>query len=688
MEASQSSGSSRKMVKIKPQDRGLKFTGTRVEAFLRQYELAANLDGASDEDKVLQIPSFLGSEDIQDAVWDMSGYATKSWATLRKQMIERWGQVDAVRYTVADLQALKDSWSAKGGISTLDAYRSFKSVFDVILSYLIRYQHLSLEDLAVDHFFFAFSSGFQQRIKSYLVKEKKMVKTLDGRYRLPVLSELRAAVKSEMEEEVAFTSEPIKPEPVAAPKSEFKTANDIMQKMEDDRRPKEAPVSDKAPATVDEISKMLQSFEQRLEKKFVMKGAPSTPGAPRESRGPLVCYYCHREGHGTGRCMELVKDKEANLVEQKGNNFFLPNGALIPATCGSLEPWYPPAVSSQSFAGTYEADPARRKHEAPKPFKAPIVPPSAGRKPVKKTTTPHEDSDAEDMDEEPELFERSSVTPMADPVPLSAGAPESTSKSKPPVQKVRFERAISKDQPHIIDDMIKKVSDLPVPGVTIRELLAISPAMAEGWKKWVTKRRVEAGTEELRTASGTLLAEGPDPEGPGSDSRLYSCPLGFLPCLVGEEESSASPMIDSGSQLNLISNALANKFNISPRVNFSSAVWGIGNQSCELMGVAEDVQIRVGRTIVGSCHFWITRADGPLILGRPFLIDFEATLIYSGQGGEKIVLPDPEGRQIEISLCATDQGRWERDFPGKGKKAVLSRMAVVQDDSDEESHFL
>ncbi|OAV84654.1 hypothetical protein PTTG_31135, partial [Puccinia triticina 1-1 BBBD Race 1] len=86
MDTPQESGPSRKMVKIKPQDRNLKFTGTRVEAFLRQYELAANLDGASDEDKVLQIPSFLGSEDIQDAVWDMSGYATKSWAVLREQM--------------------------------------------------------------------------------------------------------------------------------------------------------------------------------------------------------------------------------------------------------------------------------------------------------------------------------------------------------------------------------------------------------------------------------------------------------------------------------------------------------------------------------------------------------------------------------------------------------------------------
>ncbi|OAV89906.1 hypothetical protein PTTG_05627, partial [Puccinia triticina 1-1 BBBD Race 1] len=576
MDSSQDSGSSRKMVKIKPQDRSLKFSGMRVEAFLRQYELAANLDGASDKDK----------------------------------MIERWGQVDAVRYTVADLQALRDSWTAKGGISTLDAFWSFKSVFNIILSYLIWYQHLTSEDLAVNHFFFSFSPAFQQRIKSYLVKEKKMVKTLDGRYRLPVLSELRAAVKYEMEEEVAFTSEHIKPAPVAVSSSEFKAANDIMQKMEDDGRPKDAQALDKAPATVDEISKMLQSFEQRLKKKFVMKGAPSTPGAPRESRGPLVCYYCHCEGHGTGRCMELVKDKEANLVEQKGNNFFLPNGALIPfdssrpirhvvasfqpksaaastsaefrTTCGTLDPWYLPAISSQLFSSTYESDPARKKHEVPKPFKAPMVPPSAAQKPVKKAAAPPVDSDVENMDEEPELFERSPAAPLADPIPQSTDSLESPSKSKPPVQKVRFERAISKDQPHVIDDMIKKVSNLPDPGVTVRELLAISPAMAEGWKKWVTKRRVEAGTEELRTASGTLLAEGPDPEGPGADSQLYSCPLGFLPCLIGDEESAASPMIDSGSQLNLISNALANKFNISPRVNFSSAVYGIANQSCKL----------------------------------------------------------------------------------------------------------
>ncbi|OAV88023.1 hypothetical protein PTTG_11279, partial [Puccinia triticina 1-1 BBBD Race 1] len=240
-----------------------------------------------------------------------------------------------------------------------------------------------------------------QRIKSHLIKEKKMAKTLDRRYLLPALRELRAAASLEMEEEVAFTSEQVKPQAPLPPATSFKESNNIMKKMEADRRPRDAPAQSQAPATVDDLSRMLQSFEQRLKKEL----AVSSPVAAARAglRGPLVCYYCHLEGHGTARCFKLKKDKEEKLVKQKGTNFFLPNGALIPfdasrpirhvvasyqpqvssattefrTTCGSLDPWYPPAVSSQSFSGVYESDPARKKHEAPKPFKAPAVHPSA-----------------------------------------------------------------------------------------------------------------------------------------------------------------------------------------------------------------------------------------------------------------------------------------------------------------------
>ncbi|OAV88157.1 hypothetical protein PTTG_29131 [Puccinia triticina 1-1 BBBD Race 1] len=92
-----------------------------------------------------------------------------------------------------------------------------------------------------------------------------------------------------MEEEVAFTLEQIKSQAPLLSKSEFKESNEIMKKMEANRRPKEAPVRSQAPATVDDLSRMLQSFEQRLKKELAVSSPAAA--APSGSRGPLVCYY-------------------------------------------------------------------------------------------------------------------------------------------------------------------------------------------------------------------------------------------------------------------------------------------------------------------------------------------------------------------------------------------------------------
>ncbi|OAV85654.1 hypothetical protein PTTG_30365, partial [Puccinia triticina 1-1 BBBD Race 1] len=61
-------------------------------------------------------------------------------------------------------------------------------------------------------------------------------------------------------------------------------------------------------------------------------------------------------------------------------------------------------------------------------------------------------------------------------------------------------------------------------------------------------------------------------------------------------------------------------------------------------------------------------------------MDFDATLSFSADHGERILLPDSTGRRIELSLCLTSVGRWERDFPGQGKKAILTRKGKARDD--------
>ncbi|PLW37107.1 hypothetical protein PCANC_19015 [Puccinia coronata f. sp. avenae] len=321
------------------------------------------------------------------------------------------------------------------------------------------------------------------------------------------------------------------------------------------------------------------------------------------------------------------------------------------------------------FSGEYEADPSQKRHKDPKLYKAPSVPPFLARQPPRKAATPPPQSPLEKEMEgvEQEILERlekpkdSEGTGVVPEGPLLVAKP-----------KVRFQREVACNHPNALDAILRKIADVKVPDLSVLELMAISPAVAEGMKKWVLRRRVEVGPEELKVLSGTL-AEGADGRDPSTDPKLYSCPLVYLSCFISDEEGSANPLVDSGSQLNIISNALANKFNISPRVNFSSAVYGIGNQACELVGVAEDVPIRVGRNIVGTCHFWITRLKGPFILGPPFLIDFDATLMFSNQVGEKILLPNAQGRKIEISLCPADTGQWEQEFLGNGRKAVLTR---------------
>ena len=656
-----------KMKKIKPQD-GLKFDGSNIEQFLEDYELAAELDEASDYDKARQVARFVEVGEIRTVLATLDGYKTSDWSKLKPAMLSYWADVDTALFTERDIVNLVSQWVVKGGVSSVSDYHEFRKAWEPIQAYLISKDHIESEEELKKQFYQAFSVGFQARIRDQMIKENTLVVTADNRARLPAFKVLRAAVDTVMKGQISLTFEETRSAaPVASP---FQEANEIMKNMGADQRHAASTSAPKPEPSMDKLTKMFKAFEQ------YMKLGNSKAGTANE-RGPMICYYCHRENHGTLRCAELQKDKDAGLVEQKGNNFFLPNGALIPfdrtrpirhvvasfqpgqtssarpqspgprpagrsasvefkASCGSLEQWYPPAVSSQSFTGVYEADPAgRKRHEEARPYKAPLTPSSQAKRPLRKqASVPGAPTEAGPADEQ-ELFDRIMNDPAEPPqpsTPKDAPARLATPPKVPGTQpKVWFERDVSRDHPDAVEGFVKKIFELPVT-TTVTEICAVSPAVSDGVKKWVSRRKVEVGPEDLKVHSGTL-AEGPEFRQTVPDPCLYSCPLGYLACLVGSEETSASPLINSGSQLNVISNSMATRFNLTPRVNFSSAVYGINNQACELIGVAKDVPVRVGWSIVGTCHFWITRTDRPFILGRPFLMDFKATLMFSPTTG-------------------------------------------------------
>ncbi|OAV85920.1 hypothetical protein PTTG_03660 [Puccinia triticina 1-1 BBBD Race 1] len=707
-----------RMVKIKPQDKALKFTGSDVEQFLDDYELAAELDGASDYDKARQIRSFVESGETRTILATLDGYKPPDWTKLKTAMLGYWADVDKALFTERDIGTLVDQWVKKGGVASVLDYHAFHKSWDPVQAYLVSKSHIESAEELKKPFYQAFSEGFQSQIRDQLIKEGTLIVTPDNWARLPAFKVLRGAVDTVMKGQISLTFEDNRSSaPVSSP---FQVANEVMKKMADEQRPKAPEATTKTEPSMEELTKMFKAFEQYMKKE-------QTPGTTE--RPLLICYYCHRERHGTSRCMELQKDKDEGLVEQRGTNFFLPNGALIPfdrsqpirhvvasyqptsssvpprpstptrqasksatteykTSCGSLQPWYAPAVSSQSFADVYKADPAgKKRHKEPWTYKAPLVPSRQLKRPIRKGPARPVDAKKAGLEEEPELFDRIMNEPdptalIPQETPAQAATPPKATGSQP---KVRFKREVSRDHPDATDGFIKKIFDLQVT-TTVAKIFSISPSVADGVKKWVSRRRVEVGSEALKVNSGTL-AEGIDPDG-DFDPNLYSCPLGYLNCSVGDGETISSPLVDSGSQLNIISDTLAKKLNLTPRVNFSSAVYGINNQACELIGVAEDVPIRVGRSIVGSCHFWITRADGPFILGRPFLMDFNATLMFLSAAGERIILPDSSGRNIEVTLCPVDKGKWEREFPAYGKKGVLAHCGRIREDSEEDLPFL
>jgi hypothetical protein len=215
------------------------------------------------------------------------------------------------------------------------------------------------------------------------------------------------------------------------------------------------------------------------------------------------------------------------------------------------------------FSGAYEANPAGRKqNKESRPYKAPLVPASKPKCVIGKTPEVQGKALKEDVEDKAKLFDwimnspEPSASPSKEALPRAPTPPKAAA---PP--KVSFERGVSWDHPDTVNGILRKISDLPV-SMTVVEICSILPAVADGVKKWVARWGVEVGPEELKFHSrthtkGLEFAELP------LDPSLYSCPLGYLACLVGPGEHLLSALVDSGLQLNIILDAMSKRFNLT-----------------------------------------------------------------------------------------------------------------------------
>ncbi|OAV89970.1 hypothetical protein PTTG_28473 [Puccinia triticina 1-1 BBBD Race 1] len=298
-----------------------------------------------------------------------------------------------------DLDAVIQSWVRKGGISDAVEYEAFQRVWDPIQSGLLRKGLIKTVDEICSCFYRAFSSKFQEKIQLILFKSNKLMFVTKKFFKFPPFEDIRAAAKEALLDQTTPTIKSPRnfdPVPVIPPT--------------------------RLSSIVDEVSRMLRLLDDRLEKlesleqrlKRVLSSPPASASAGKKQ---VICFYCHVEGHGMARCDALQKDKEGGLIDQKGHNYFLPSGALIPfdptcpirsivalfrasgpsaspdhatyrSGCGALQVHCPPAVPAQSLSQSQASGSTRNKSYKPMSFGVPSESQPHPRRPIRNSPVP------------------------------------------------------------------------------------------------------------------------------------------------------------------------------------------------------------------------------------------------------------------------------------------------------------
>ena len=89
---------------------------------------------------------------------------------------------------------------------------------------------------------------------------------------------------------------------------------------------------------------------------------------------------------------------------------------------------------------------------------------------------------------------------------------------------------------------------------------------------------------------------------------------------------------------------------------------GIGGHLTDIPGIAEDVEVTIGK-VTRTVHFWIAKGPVQLIIGKPFLMDVSANIQYNGARGESLSITDSIGRNYLVPIILPTNQRGETTLP-------------------------
>jgi len=150
-----------------------------------------------------------------------------------------------------------------------------------------------------------------------------------------------------------------------------------------------------------------------------------------------------------------------------------------------------------------------------------------------------------------------------------------------------------------IDELTKRTLDAPVPGVTVRDLLSISPEMIQQWfgvKRVQPIKEQEAQEEDKPDAIAFTVRWKEAPR------KLYAC--ASPKCKGRVEETEYEMLIDSGEELCLMSKEVFKELDLPIDLAVDWSVAALNNQRTKAYGICHDVEVTFGG-IETRCRFFV-----------------------------------------------------------------------------------
>ncbi|MBW0509909.1 hypothetical protein O181_049624 [Austropuccinia psidii MF-1] len=119
---------------------------------------------------------------------------------------------------------------------------------------------------------------------------------------------------------------------------------------------------------------------------------------------------------------------------------------------------------------------------------------------------------------------------------------------------------------------------------------------------------------------------------------------------VGKEEYPVMALVDTGSELNIITEDAAIKASLPSR-KLNMNLKGIGGHTTSLIGLAEFTQVLLPSGEEKEIHFFIAKGAVHTVLGRPFLEDNNIRLDFSQKKGEIFSYQEVDGRRLCMPIC-------------------------------------